>query len=66
MAVVQGGADTYTSMARWLSLIDAEITVLEPPELRQAFAEVANRAARAAQPGGLAGSGHAGSSGMHA
>lgn len=49
--IVEGGADTYASMARWLSLIDAEITVLEPVELRQAFAEVAHRAARAAQPG---------------
>jgi predicted DNA-binding transcriptional regulator YafY len=49
--IVEGGADTYASMARWLSLIDAEITVLKPPELRQAFAEMAKRAARAAQPG---------------
>lgn len=47
--IVEGGADTYLSMARWLSLIDAEITVLEPYELRQAFAELAKRAARAAQ-----------------
>jgi len=43
--------DTTPSMARWLSLVDAEITVLEPDELRQAFAELAKRAARAAQSG---------------
>jgi predicted DNA-binding transcriptional regulator YafY len=49
--IVEGGADTYASMARWLSLVDAEITVLEPDELRQAFTELAKRAARAAQPG---------------
>jgi predicted DNA-binding transcriptional regulator YafY len=47
--IVEGGADTYLSMARWLSLIDAEITVLEPHELRQAFAELAKRAARTAR-----------------
>lgn len=49
--IVEAGADTYASMAQWLSLVDAEITVLEPHELRQAFAELAKRAARAAQPG---------------
>jgi predicted DNA-binding transcriptional regulator YafY len=49
--IVEAGADTYASMARWLSLVNAEITVLEPHELRQAFAELAKRAARAAQPG---------------
>jgi predicted DNA-binding transcriptional regulator YafY len=48
--IVEGGADTYASMARWLSLIDAEITVLRPGQLRQAFAQLAKRAARAAQP----------------
>src|SRR5258705_13190054 len=49
--IVEGGADTYAPMARWLSLVDAEITVLEPDELRHAFAELAKRAARAAQSG---------------
>lgn len=46
--IVHAGADTYAAMARWLCLIDADITVVEPDELRQAFHDLAQRIARAA------------------
>lgn len=46
--LIECGADTYDRMARWLLLIGCEITVLEPPELRDAFARTAALADRAA------------------
>jgi predicted DNA-binding transcriptional regulator YafY len=39
--IVNAGADSYQAMARWLLLIDAHLTVLEPPELRIAFTDLA-------------------------
>jgi predicted DNA-binding transcriptional regulator YafY len=41
------GADSYGSLARWLLLLDAELTVLEPDELREEFASLAARASAA-------------------
>jgi len=46
--IVNAGADSYQAMARWLLLIGAHLTVLEPDELRTAFAELATTAARIA------------------
>lgn len=42
--IVECGADTYDAIARWLLLIGADITVIEPDDLRQAFARVADTA----------------------
>jgi predicted DNA-binding transcriptional regulator YafY len=53
--LIDCGADTYNGMARWLLLIGADITVLTPPPLQEAFAEVAAQAGRAAAPGGPSG-----------
>ena len=39
--IVEAGADTYEALARWLILLDAHLTVIAPPELRTAFAELA-------------------------
>jgi predicted DNA-binding transcriptional regulator YafY len=49
--IVHAGAESYESIARWLLLLQADIEVLEPNELRTAFVHVAQQAARAAQPG---------------
>ncbi|TJZ97837.1 hypothetical protein FCI23_49245 [Actinacidiphila oryziradicis] len=46
-AGVLGGDDT---VARWLLLVDADIDVIHPPELAQAFGRLARRCARAAAP----------------
>lgn len=46
--IVSAGADSYQAMARWLLLIGANLTVLEPAELRTAFAELATTAAHIA------------------
>jgi predicted DNA-binding transcriptional regulator YafY len=46
--VLHVGADSLAGIARWLLLLDADLTVLEPPELATAFAALADRAARAA------------------
>jgi predicted DNA-binding transcriptional regulator YafY len=46
--IVNAGADSYPAMARWLLLLDAHLTVLEPAELRTAFADLAATAARIA------------------
>ena len=45
---VNAGADTYLAMARWMLLIGAHLTVLEPADLRTAFAELAADATRIA------------------
>ena len=39
--IVHAGADTYDSMARWLLLTTADITVITPPQLTQAFHRIA-------------------------
>lgn len=46
--IVNAGADTYQAMARWLLLIGAHLTILEPTELRTAFSELAAEIARIA------------------
>lgn len=43
------GADTYDAIARWLLLLDADIEILEPPALAEAFRRVATRATRTAR-----------------
>ena len=47
-SIVQAGADSYNAIARWLLLIDRPLTVVDPPELRVAFAAIANEAKRIA------------------
>lgn len=42
------GADDLTELVYWLGLLDAELTVHEPDQLRQTMAEVAARLARSA------------------
>lgn len=42
------GADTHDAIARWLLLLDTDITVIEPPELADSFHTLATRAFRAA------------------
>jgi len=46
--IVNAGADTYVAMARWMLLIGAHLTVLEPAGLRTALAELAVDATRIA------------------
>ncbi|MCQ1985366.1 YafY family protein [Arthrobacter sp. zg-Y844] len=46
--IVRAGADSYDAIARWLLLVQADIDVIEPAELREAFGRVAARAARSA------------------
>ena len=46
--IVTAGADTYRAMAQWLVLTGAHLTVLEPPELRTAFTDLAANIARIA------------------
>lgn len=48
--IVQAGADNYDSIARWLLLITAEITVITPPELTEAFQHIAEQAQRTTTP----------------
>lgn len=42
------GADSHDAIARWLLLLDTDITVIEPAELTDSFRTLATRAARAA------------------
>lgn len=44
--IVNAGADTYDSIARWLLLTTAEITIIKPPDLTQAFVNIAAQAVR--------------------
>ncbi|TKV28610.1 WYL domain-containing protein [Arthrobacter sp. NamB2] len=44
--IVDAGAGSYESIARWLLLTGRDITVIAPPALAQAFREVADQAAR--------------------
>ena len=46
--IVQAGADTYDALARWLLLLRADIDVIEPAQLREAFGRAAVQAARSA------------------
>ncbi|TFC03989.1 YafY family transcriptional regulator [Cryobacterium mannosilyticum] len=46
--IVNAGADSYQAMARWLLLIGARLTILEPAELRTAFTDLAAEIARIA------------------
>ncbi|MCU1685247.1 MAG: Helix-turn-helix type 11 domain protein [Amycolatopsis sp.] len=46
--VLHVGADTLAGVARWLLLLDAELTVVEPPALSDEFAALAARANRTA------------------
>jgi predicted DNA-binding transcriptional regulator YafY len=46
--IVRAGADSYHAMARWLLLPGARITVIQPEQLRTAFAELAESTARTA------------------
>jgi predicted DNA-binding transcriptional regulator YafY len=50
--VVRAGADSYEAMARWLLLLNTRLTVIQPSELRTAFAELAGSIARIATDGG--------------
>lgn len=47
VTIVRAGADTYESIARWLLLVQSDIDVIEPDELRAAFRRVARQADRA-------------------
>ena len=49
--IVRAGADSYDSIARWLLLVQADIDVIEPPALREAFGRVADQAIRSAAGG---------------
>lgn len=46
--VVHSGADSLTAVARWMLLLDAELTILEPPELAQEYRKLAALTARIA------------------
>jgi predicted DNA-binding transcriptional regulator YafY len=45
--IVRCGADSLASIARWLLLLNADLIVLEPPELAVEFSAIAERASRA-------------------
>lgn len=49
--IVNAGADSYDSMARWLLLINAEITVISPPELSVSFRTIGRQSQRAGNSG---------------
>lgn len=53
------GSNSLDEIALWMGLIGAELTVHEPPELRQRMATLGARLVRAAQPIGPAGWGPA-------
>lgn len=46
--IVECGADSYDGIACWLVLLNADLTVLAPDALREAFGRLAERAGRAA------------------
>ncbi|GAA1129069.1 YafY family protein [Arthrobacter flavus] len=46
--IVEAGADTYDSIARWLLLTKAEQTIITPPELAHSFEHIALQSQRAA------------------
>jgi predicted DNA-binding transcriptional regulator YafY len=45
--IINAGADSYDSVARWMLLFDAELEVISPPELRDSFIRLAQRCSRA-------------------
>ena len=45
--IVEAGADSYDSIARWLLLTKAELTVISPPELSSSFRDIAHQSERA-------------------
>ena len=49
--IVKAGSDSYDSMARWLLLAKAELTVISPPELSASFRDVAQQSRRAGNLG---------------
>jgi predicted DNA-binding transcriptional regulator YafY len=44
--IVHCGADTYSAIARWLLLLDAELTILEPAALAKEYTALAAKATR--------------------
>ena len=46
--IVRAGADSYDAIARWLLLVQADVDVVEPTGLREAFGRAAAQAARSA------------------
>jgi predicted DNA-binding transcriptional regulator YafY len=44
--IVHCGADSYSAIARWLLLLDAELTILEPAALAQEYRALAAKATR--------------------
>lgn len=49
--IVKAGADSYDSIARWLLLTKAELTVISPPELSTSFRDIAWQSQRAGTQG---------------
>jgi hypothetical protein len=45
-SIAMVGADSYDAIARWLLLIDAPLTVVDPPALREAFMSLASHCER--------------------
>ncbi|MFP7761844.1 helix-turn-helix transcriptional regulator [Marisediminicola sp. LYQ85] len=50
-SIVRAGADSYDAIARWLLLLQADVEVIEPDGLRDAFGRVAEQAGRASLQG---------------
>jgi predicted DNA-binding transcriptional regulator YafY len=48
--IVKAGADSYDSIARWLLLTKAELTIISPPELSGSFCDIARQSQRAGTP----------------
>lgn len=49
-SIAKIGAENHDVIARWLLLTNAPLTVIEPPELRAAFARLASRCSHVAGP----------------
>lgn len=47
--IIRVGADSYDAIARWLTLLRAPLTIIEPTELRNAFERLSKSAARIAR-----------------
>ncbi|MBV9007517.1 MAG: YafY family transcriptional regulator [Solirubrobacterales bacterium] len=47
--IVEVGADSYDAIARWLTLIGAHLTIIQPAELRDAFDRLSRSTARIAK-----------------
>lgn len=46
--IVEAGADSYDSIARWLLQTKAELTIITPPDLAQSFERIARQSRRTA------------------